>query len=111
MAHLGQQILADVVHNLFPTEASTTATALGHGIQDGGHCLLNLQGSEGQVCIGVQAVHFRALLARQGLYGSPEGVDVGTVRDPVAEATAIIPVQLVVGLRDSNIRWAGQFHS
>lgn len=57
----------------------------------------------------MQAIHFRAFLAWQALNGCPEGVNVGAVRDAVAEAAAVIPVQLNVGLRwkplKNGCRW------
>ena len=58
----------------------------------------HLQCPEGEVCIGVQPIHLGALLTRERLNGRPEGVNISAVRDAVAEATALILVDLHVGL-------------
>ena len=69
LAYLGQQVLTNAIHNLLPGETTASASPLGLSVHDDLYSRLHLEGSEGQVCIGVQPKDFRALLTWQILNG------------------------------------------
>ena len=91
---LGQQILADLVHNVLPAEAATAAAALGHRVEDGGDALLHLERAEGDVGVGMQAEDLGRLGGRQRLDGRAEDVDVVAVGHLVGVAGAVVLVDL-----------------
>mmetsp|Transcript_6332 Transcript_6332/g.12237 ORF Transcript_6332/g.12237 Transcript_6332/m.12237 type:complete len:359 (-) Transcript_6332:9696-10772(-) len=92
---LRQQVLADLVHDLFATQTTTAPASFGHGVEDGDDGFLDLKGAEGDVRIGVQAVDLGAFRAGKDFNGRTEDVDVDGIRDTVAESTAVVFVQLV----------------
>lgn len=63
--YLGEQILTNAVHNLLPRQATSTTCTLWLCVHDDLHSCLDLQCSEGQISVGVQAKNFWAFLPRQ----------------------------------------------